>query len=262
MESRSGQFRSIACLTTLVVAFGCAERTRAGTTGAAGASARPPPQTVISVFDAATSSAKDTQRGSRDGSEPTVSYAVDRIGIVIRGQRLLASAGEVERAIREMLAGLSADNVPALIRAERGAKLAHVSALARAIGQFGVREIDILTPPSGGDEGKRPVLKLSPLGLVPMHRDQCGVLITIKRNDTAELKYLQKGRPVRLPQLSNGPDLSAALREMGEPMKDCPSVVWMLAGEGDATWGPAFHAGITLTLAPNVPERVRYTMLL
>jgi hypothetical protein len=45
-------------------------------------------------------------------------------------------------------------------------------------------------------------------------------------------------------------------------LKDCPTVVWMLAGEGEATWGPAFHAGIALSLAPSVNERVRYTMLL
>jgi hypothetical protein len=93
-----------------------------------------------------------------------------------------------------------------------------------------------------------------------MHKGRCGARVTLRADGTAELQYPEKTK-TKLPQGSNGPDISHALVEMRPRMKGCESTLWMLAGEKDAKWGSAFDVGMAVS-ALEAEGNVRYIMLL
>ena len=255
---RSFLRRRMAGLVLLLAAFGCDGRSG----GAVDWPVASPALAVAAVGAAGAGAPRVDAAVSSSGHAPQAAlYVVDEAGVAIRGERLTGKAAGDEKTVRELVARTPVGAGPAVVQAAGGASLRHVSALARVLGQLGVPEIDIVTP-APGTHGAASMLKLSPLGQVPMQRDVCGARVTIKADNTAELKYLQKGRPVKLPQTPDGPDVAAALRGLRERMKGCAVTVWMLAGEGDATWGPAFHVGMAVSNAAKPPEKTRYTMLL
>jgi hypothetical protein len=186
---------------------------------------------------------------------------VDQIGISIHGQRIEAPPKDPQRTLDEVVAQSSPGRGTVPIFAYRGAAIRWISALVQALGKTGVEEIDLTTPTSGAT-AKPATLKVSPLGQVPMHEDRCGGRVTFKADNEGELKYLQKGRAVKLPRGAQGAGLSKALDEIRKRMKGCGSTLWMLAGEGRAQWGPAFDVGMEVTNADTVPGVRQYIMLL
>jgi hypothetical protein len=240
--------------------------------GACKTSPRPPaPAPIDAVPPHATAAAPSGAPSAlpietRDGADPRrptdalPEYWVDDSGIVVRGRRLDAAASSNESILRQLVSsGLMADR-PASVRALRVARFDLVSALSRVLGQSGVKEVDIETPGVGAARANG-VLSISPLGQVPMHGERCGSVITIRADGTAELKYMKQSQPTRLQQTA-GPDMATALETLRARMADCSSTVWMIAGNANAVWGPAFDVGRAVSSLTMIPGTTRYIMLL
>jgi hypothetical protein len=45
-------------------------------------------------------------------------------------------------------------------------------------------------------------------------------------------------------------------------MKTCPTTVWMLAAQGDATWEIAFVIGMAVSRSADAASETRYLMIL
>ena len=77
-----------------------------------------------------------------------------------------------------------------------------------------------------------------------------------------ELRWGQKGKGVTLPWSPNGPDISSVVASLYERMKTCPTTVWMLAVQGDATWEIAFAVGMAVSRSASAAGETRYLMIL
>jgi hypothetical protein len=206
-------------------------------------------------------SASSAPRGATSTESPSSApLVVDERGIEVRGERIDSATADADQRLSERLAGLPLDGQPVSVRAASGAKLSEVAVLTRALGRVGASQID-LTLSSGTARATSATLKVWPLGRVPMHEDRCGARVTIKSNNTAELKYLQKGKAVTIPQGPNGPDISSLVASLRERMKSCPTTLWMLAAEGDASWKTAFEIGAAVSYSADAAQ-IRYLMIL
>lgn len=166
---------------------------------------------------------------------------------------------EAGQRLKELLGRLPVDNRPVSVLAANTAKLSQVAELTRALGQVGASEIDIITMAAHASSA---TLKIDPLGRVPMQAERCGVHIIVKSDDLAELKWGQRGKGLSIPWRPNGPDISSIVASLNERMKTCPTTVWMLAAQGDATWEIAFVIGMAVSRSANTAAETRYLMLL
>jgi hypothetical protein len=201
--------------------------------------------------------------GERDvppaaSASPVAALSVDEGGIVAFEHRWNHPDND-DKTLREAVARVSGSVVS--IFAARAAPYLWVSALFEALGASGATGVDMVTAPaaSSPDAGAR-ILRLSPLGQVPMHEDRCGARITITARGTTELRYLKTGKPLALPPGVQGPDLSPALADLRNRMKGCESTVWMLSGEEGTVWGAVFEVGLAVS-AEKGPREARYVML-
>jgi hypothetical protein len=168
---------------------------------------------------------------------------------------------EAGERLKERLGRLPVDNQPVSVRAASGAKLSQVAELSRALGQVGASEINVITS-TVGSHASGDTLKIYPLGRVPMHAERCGVRIVIKSDDMVELRWGQKGKGVTIRWSPNGPDIASVVASLYERMKTCPTTVWMLAAQGDATWESAFAVGMALSRSTKAAGETRYLMIL
>jgi hypothetical protein len=187
--------------------------------------------------------------------------AVDERGILIEGVRIDPTTNEADRRLKERLGRLPVDNRPVSVRAASMAKLNQVAELARALGQVGASEIDFITS-SAASNASGATLKIWPLGRVPMHLERCGVRIIIKADDRVDLSWGQKGKGITIPWRPNGPAISSVVASLYDRMKTCPTTVWMLAAEGDATWEIAFKIGLAVSHPPDAASESHYLMIL
>ena len=202
--------------------------------------------------------------GTRAGSPATI-FAVDEIGISIGGQRIdFPPPKGAPGTLEQIVAAASPGHGAVSLRVARGATTRSVSALMQALGKTGVEELDVVTASSGA-EPTPATLKVSPLWQVPEHEDRCGAQISIRADGTGELQYLQRAKVTKLPPGppgQAGPDVSSAIASLRARMKGCGSTVWMLAGDRNAVWGPAFDVGVAVVGAQAIPGARRYIMVL
>lgn len=168
---------------------------------------------------------------------------------------------EAGQQLKERLDRLPVDNRTVSVRAASAAKLTQVAELARALGQVGASEIDFITS-TAASHASGDTLKIWPLGRVPMQAERCGVRIIIKSDHMVELKWAQKGKGITIPWSPNGPDISSVVASLYDRMKTCPTTIWMLAAQGDATWEIAFVIGMAVSRSANAPSESRYLMIL
>ena len=223
--------------------------------------ARPVPQNSSSISAPARSASSPARGTSSTLAPSSPPVTVDDRGIIIGGERIDSKTMEAGQRLKERLGRLPVDNRPVSVRAASAAKLSQVAELARALGQVGASEIDFITS-TATSHASSATLKIFPLGRVPMHAERCGVRIIIKSDDMVELRWGQKGKGVTIPWRPNGPDISSVVASLYERMKTCPTTVWMLAAQGDATWEIAFVIGMAVSRSADAASETRYLMIL
>jgi hypothetical protein len=183
--------------------------------------------------------------------------SVDNQGLYMGGERVVLSAPDGPRRLKETVGKYKLDGKSVVIVALRVARTPEVSAVVKALADAGVADLTLRTQDRAKHDTNLKILPEKKLGKLP----ECTVVTMMLKDRTTASWSIRGGTAIKYPKGMAGPDMSQTLEGVTKQVNACPSTTLLFAGDDTIEWGLTFDLATKVSMAEPPLKIVSYGLL-
>lgn len=183
--------------------------------------------------------------------------SVDNQGLYMGGERVVLSAPDGPRRLKETVGKYKLDGKAVTIVALRVARTPEVAAVVKALSDVGVAEVTVRTQDRAKHDTNLKLVPEKKLGKLP----ECTVVTMMLKDRTTASWSIRGGTAIKYPKGMAGPDMSQTLEGITKQVNACTSTTLLFSGDEAIEWGLTFDLATKVSMAEPPLKIVSYGLL-
>jgi biopolymer transport protein ExbD len=183
--------------------------------------------------------------------------SVDNQGLYMGGERVVLSAPDGPRRLKETVGKYKLDGKSVIVVALRVAKTPEVATVVKALADAGVADLTLRTQDRAKHDTNLKIVPEKKLGKLP----ECTVVTMMLKDRTTASWSIRGGTAIKYPKGMAGPDMSQTLEGVTKQVNSCSSTTLLFSGDDAIEWGLTFDLATKISMAEPPLKIVSYGLL-